>query len=163
MTSHIWVTPPPSCCSTLHAVCYPKRALRRKYCGLSRHWCVHLRPCSYPTEWDPDIACWLYIPASLPPPPPTVFCTLIATLSPSDPRFATPLFETYSTAPGSRTGIPLGSHVCVHLNASLLPTPFLGQSEPLQYPPCRQGWDWGLSILSLFLLLANKNPCPPSR
>ena len=71
--------------------------------------------------------------------PPTVFCTLIATLSPSDPRFATPLFETYSTAPGSRTGIPLGSHVCVHLNTSLLPTPFLGQSESLQYLPVARG------------------------
>ena len=84
-------------------------------------------PAPAPQNGDPAIACWLYIPASLPPPPPTVFCTLIATLSPSDPRFGTPLFETYSTAPGSRTGIPLGSHVCVHLNASLLPTPFLGQ------------------------------------
>ena len=44
-----------------------------------------------------------------------------------------------STAPGSRTGIPLGSHVCVHLNASLLPTPFLGQSESLQYLPVAKG------------------------
>ena len=67
------------------------------------------------------------------------FSTLVATLSPSDPRFATPLFETYSTAPGSRTGIPLGGHVCVHLNASLLPTPFLGQSESLQYLPVARG------------------------
>ena len=96
-------------------------------------------PAPAPQNGDPAIACWLYIPASLPPPPPTVFCTLIATLSPSDPRFATPLFETYSTAPGSRTGIPLGSHVCVHLNASLLPTPFLGQSESLQYLPVARG------------------------
>ena len=73
--------------------------------------------------------------ACLPLPPPTVFCTLLATLSPSDSRFAIPLFETYSAAPGSRTG----SHVCVHLNASLLPTPFLGRSESLQYLPVAKG------------------------
>ena len=96
-------------------------------------------PAPAPQNGDPAIACWLYIPTSLPPPPPAVFSTLVATLSPSDPRFATPLFETYSTAPGSRTGIPLGSHVCVHLNASLLPTPFLGQSESLQYLPVARG------------------------
>ena len=92
-----------------------------------------------PQDGDPAIACWLYTPARLPPPPPTVFCTLLATLSPSDSRFATPLFETYSAAPGSRTGIPPGSHVCVHLNASLLPTPFLGRSEPLTYLPVAKG------------------------
>ena len=120
-------------------------------------------PAPAPQNGDPAIACWLYIPASLPPPPPTVFCTLIATLSPSDPRFATPLFETYSTAPGSRTGIPLGSHVCVHLNASLLPTPFLGQSEPLQYLPVARGGLGPLNTFTLSPLLANKNPCPPSR
>ena len=60
-------------------------------------------------------------------------------LSPSDSRFATPLFETYSAAPGPRTGIPLGSHVCIHLNASLLPTPFLGRSETLTYLPVAKG------------------------
>ena len=71
--------------------------------------------------------------------PQEVFGALISTLSPSDSRFATPLFETYSAAPGPRTGIPLGSHVCIHLNASLLPTPFLGQSETLTYLPVAKG------------------------
>ena len=33
----------------------------------------------------------------------------------------------------------MGSHVCVHLNASLLPTPFLGQSETLSFLPVQKG------------------------
>ena len=79
------------------------------------------------------MTCWLYTPASLPPPPPKAFCTLVSTLAPGDAAVCTPLFEHHSLAPGLRRGIPLGSHVCIHLNASLLPTPFLDRTETLSF------------------------------
>ena len=90
-------------------------------------------PAPPPQQGEPAVTCWLYSPASLPPPPPKAFCTLVSTLAPGDPAVCTPLFEHHSLAPGLRRGIPWGSHVCVHLNASLLPTPFLDRTETLSF------------------------------
>ena len=42
-------------------------------------------PAPVPQEGEPAIACWLYTPARLPPPPPKAFCTIVSTLSPGDP------------------------------------------------------------------------------
>ena len=97
-------------------------------------------PAPVPQQGEPAIACWLYTPARLPSSPPKAFCTLVSTLSPGDSSVCTPLFETHSPAPGLRTGIPLGSHVCVHLNASRLPTPFLDRSETLTFLLNGVGW-----------------------
>ena len=102
-------------------------------------------PAPPPQQGEPAVTCWLYSPASLPPPPPKAFCTLVSTLAPGDPAVCTPLFEHHSLAAGLRRGIPLGSHVCVHLNASLLPTPFLDRTETLSFLAVQNGGGLGAS------------------
>ena len=102
-------------------------------------------PAPPPQQGEPAVTCWLYTPARLPPPPPKAFCTLVSTLSPGDSAICTPLFETLSLAPGLRRGIPLGSHVCIHLNASLLPTPFLDRTETLSFLPVQNRGGLGAS------------------
>ena len=77
MTSHIWVTLP------LQLLLYSPRCLlsqmsaQEKYCGLPRHWGVHLRPCSCPTEWGPR-HCLLVVHSGKPPATSTVLSTLVA-------------------------------------------------------------------------------------
>ena len=110
---------------------------------------------------EPAVTCWLYTPARLPPPPPEAFCTLVSTLSPGDSAICSPLFETHSLAPGLRRGIPLGSHVCIHLNASLPPTPFLDRTETLSFLPVQNRGGLGASQYFHFLTWVGKNHCPP--
>ena len=88
-------------------------------------------PSALPTLGLPKEMSWLYRSASCPPSPTKLFCTLSSTLSPSSPQVCTPLFQDHTPSHPQRTGIPLGEHVCVHLNASLLPVPFLDRSEGL--------------------------------
>ena len=88
-------------------------------------------PASVPCPTRPTEMCWLYRSSSTPPRPTTHFCSLISTLTPNSSQFCTPLFQDHAPNQPQRTGIPLGEHVCVHLNSGRLPPPFFDRSEKL--------------------------------
>ena len=104
-------------------------------------------PSSIPSPTLPTEMCWLYRSSAIPPRPTTHFPSLTTTLTPGSGQFCTPIFQDHAPNQPQRKGIPLGPHVCVHLNPGRLPPPFLDRSEKLALlhvdsggPGARQYW-----------------------